>query len=306
MAQAKKEFKPTTAMVEAAYNVFTAMAVVATVRPIVERYQTAILAEGQWRVRPDYATKRRAAPGDPENIEPEVILDPKLSYLMSDEDFAVYDTCCKRARDIAGLHVTKDDFCPLLVSEHTLIKAEQGLIDAMAETTRITKDRILGVGMDKYKEYIDLTLRLLAPFVDERKKEIAVGRRFIKCEESSVGILAGLGIQAGEYDHGRGGVEATVNAKGLENLAGFSADFQVEDVPVQDRPHLLLDGALAAPGETVRHKEYGEVKLDYSEDKGWHYLRLGHAGFGKDLENLSTMDVQLKNKKPSTVPSPGM
>lgn len=150
-----KKFVPTTGMVKAAEAVFMAKALVETIRPLVLAYQTAILAEGQWHIRPDFATRLGA----------EVILDPKLSYLMSDEDFAEYCAKCKIARDKAKLHVDADDKSPLLVAEHLVMQAQHALIDAMSDVTKIEKDRLLSVGMKEYKQYIDLTLSLLAPFV---------------------------------------------------------------------------------------------------------------------------------------------
>lgn len=149
------KFVPTAEMIAAAESVFMAMAMVETIRPIVVGYQTAILAEGQWHIKPEFASRL----GD------EVILDPKHSYLMSEEDFAVYLAQCKIARDKAKLHVDHDENCPLLVAEHLLIQAEHALIDAMSGVTKIAKDGLLSVGMGEYKQYIDLTLRLLAPFV---------------------------------------------------------------------------------------------------------------------------------------------
>lgn len=150
-----KQFIPTPSMVSAAETLFKAMALVETIRSIVLQYQTDILIKGQWHVRPRFAARL----GD------EVIVDPRRSYLMSDEDFAEYDAQCKLARDNAKLHVDNDEQCPLLVAENMVRLAEEALVLAMYEHTKLTKDQLLCLGLEKYKQYIDLTLRLLAPFV---------------------------------------------------------------------------------------------------------------------------------------------
>lgn len=52
--------------------------------------------------------------------------------------------------------------------------------------------------------------------------------QFIHCDKSNVGLLASLDdVQVGEYDHARGGVEATMTEFSLEKLAQFPADFEV-------------------------------------------------------------------------------
>ncbi len=166
-----KEFTPTKEMLTAAENLFKARAYVETIRPIVLQYQKEILAEGQWHISPKKASRRGDA----------VIVEPKDSWLMSDDDFAVYHARCKAARDKAKLHVENDGHCPLLVAEHLVTSAEHALIDAMADTTGVTKDKLLSAKMDiclvdYYKNYIHLTLQLLAPFVrssDELMKEIS-------------------------------------------------------------------------------------------------------------------------------------
>lgn len=178
------EFKPTDVMVDAAFNVFLAKAVVGTIRPIVEGYQKAILAEGQWLVRPEYAGKRGAP-------AVEVIDDPSRSYLMSEADFAVYDGKCKQAREDAGLFVEKEEQCPLLVAEENERVAERELIETMADLTKVTHERLFNQpnGSQKYNEYVDLTLRLLAPFVDD-KRENALFSSAVMAMAEGMGLAA--------------------------------------------------------------------------------------------------------------------
>ena len=160
-----QKFEPTPSMVDAAQAVFLTIAFVQTIRPVVLKYQTEILAKGQWHIKPEFAPRL----GDT------VVLDPKGSYLMSDEDFAKYDAQCKLARVTANLHVDKEGHCPLCVAEDMQRQAEHALVAAMMfELPTVTVDKLLQAGMDKYKKYIDLTLKLLAPFVKTGPDALAV------------------------------------------------------------------------------------------------------------------------------------
>jgi hypothetical protein len=149
------KFTPSATMISAAEMVFAAMAMLQTIGPVVLAYKTNILKEGQWHIKPEFS----------ERCGDEVILDPKRAYMLSDADFSVYDTKCKQARDLAGLSVDHPEQCPLLVAEHLEIQANHALVLSMEGITKITLDKLLSSGMDRYKEYIDLTLRLLAPYV---------------------------------------------------------------------------------------------------------------------------------------------
>jgi hypothetical protein len=65
----------------------------------------------------------------------------------------------------AGLKVAKKGFCPLLVAENELRKARNKLIETMKPITGIELDDLMRHYPDNYNKYFDLTLRLLAPFV---------------------------------------------------------------------------------------------------------------------------------------------
>lgn len=209
------KFQPTEAQKKAARNTFVAMAVVETIRPIVEGYQKAILAEGQWRIQPKYAA----------TLGNEVILDPSDTYLMATEDFVKYRVACNSAREAAGLHVPNEEWCPLLLAQHVLVKAQRALLEAMEPVTNLSPDRLLNAGLETYKEGVELTLRLLGQFVESEDV-----RKFIRCEESNLGVLHSLGAHFGAYDHAKGGVEAILGSDALEQVAKYPADFRVEPV----------------------------------------------------------------------------
>lgn len=236
----KKTFQPTPAMIKAARDVFVAMAVVETIRPIVRDYQRLILAEGQWRERPMPPSSRRRSS---DSTEPRVILDPEKAWLMSEADMAIYDGFCQKAQEMAGFYVEREGCCALLVAESELADAQNALVEVMEPVTNITVSRLLGGGMGKYKEYVDLTLKLLGSFVEGDHDP----SRFVRCEESSLSVLRTLGVHFGAYDRERGGVLAILSSKAMEKVGQFPADYRLEPVrkapgaepqqaPVTDRP----------------------------------------------------------------------
>jgi len=147
-------------MITAAENVFVAMAFAETIRPIVRKYQTRILKRHQYHISPEFTRY-----GEPDKI----ILNPEDSWLLADADFQVYHAECKKARDAAKLKVENDDFCPLLVAESLQRDAEHALVAAMEPLTGLSADQLLCSALDNYKKYLDLTLKLLAPFVKQKR-----------------------------------------------------------------------------------------------------------------------------------------
>ncbi len=156
-----KKFKPTPAMIEAADALFMAMAKLSLIEPIVLNYQRLILKEGQWRVKRDYVQKGMAD---------EVVLDPDRAFLLEDADFAVYDSLCKKARVMAGLEIQKPENCPLLEAKTALSDAKARLVQSMSSVTGHSLDQLLMLPVEKYEKYVDLSLKLLAPFVDPHKR----------------------------------------------------------------------------------------------------------------------------------------
>lgn len=156
-----KTFKPTPAMIEAAEALFFAMAHLSLVQPIVQNYQRLILNEGQWRVKRAYVEK---------GLADEVVLDPERSYIMEETDFALYDELCKKAQVMAGLGVKEPGSCPLLEAETAVRNAQASLVQTMSAVTGHSLDQLLMLPHKSYLQYVDLSLRLLAPFVDPHKR----------------------------------------------------------------------------------------------------------------------------------------
>lgn len=152
-ANPKVQFVPTPTQIAAAQLVFMSMALLQSVEPIVTAYKNAILAEGQWRIG-----RHQDRLGD------RVVTEHKDSYLLSDEDFATYDALCKQARDMVGLVVEESEHCPLLVAQDVLVQAQQLMVSEMESVANITWDMLLNQGLQVLHEYIELTLKLLAPY----------------------------------------------------------------------------------------------------------------------------------------------
>jgi len=150
------DFRPTEEMIAATTVVMLCMAWEETVRPIVLKYKTEILKEMQ--AGPAEVYKKYAG-------VPTVILEPKDSWALGKADFAFYDACCKKERDDFGFIVATDDYCPLLVAEHQTLDAQRNLIDIMEPITKISVRQLTCNGLDRYMEYLNLTLKLLVPFI---------------------------------------------------------------------------------------------------------------------------------------------
>lgn len=151
-----KKFTPTKAMIEAANNVFLAMAYTETIRPIVMKYQ-------QTEIDIMQAVNR---------YDGSIITTPDNAYAMNDVDFEIYHNAIKERRNKSGLKVEHDDFCPLLVAEELQRKAERKLCDEMYCISKLNTDDVLSStdGIKNYKELIRLNLGLLAPYC---KKQLA-------------------------------------------------------------------------------------------------------------------------------------
>lgn len=157
------KFTPTAEQITAAERVFLCMANVRTIEPTVTAYQREILARGQWKkANPDGLSERTGRDGS-------VITDPKEAWLMSEDDFALYDAECKKARVASGLLVEKPEHCPLLVAEEALRQAKRQLVDALESVSGVTADQIIRGSMKNYDRFVELSLQMLAPHCGDAK-----------------------------------------------------------------------------------------------------------------------------------------
>lgn len=149
-------FHPSEELVRAAEALFMAMAMESTVRPVVEQYTRAILAKHQFPI--DAIWREHGMEG--------TVLEPKRSYLLSNEDADKYHRECMAARDAARLKVSSPDNCPLLEAENYVLRAQNAFITQLSALPGLElfgKTEMLS--LDQRAKVIDLGLRLVAPFV---------------------------------------------------------------------------------------------------------------------------------------------
>lgn len=145
-----KKLVPTQEMVDVAECLMAAMALRDTVKPIVRKYETAILASREWQV----ASKFEARLGE------RIITDPEKVYLLSPEDMAEYEALRQKACKESGLYVKEPEFCPFCVARHKVIQYEAKMLDSMAHVTGFSYADI-SVHMDLREKTVTLTKSLL-------------------------------------------------------------------------------------------------------------------------------------------------
>lgn len=157
-ALTKQNFRPPTDLIRAAENLMVAIADERMIRPVVEAYEHAILAKHQFPPAEEYL----------DAVEEPVILDRKNAWLLSDEDFKVYNAECFVARDAAGLKVTKPENCPLLEAEHMRINAENELIKQLGQIQGLEtfRENNCVLTLDQRAAVIAIGLKLAMPFID--------------------------------------------------------------------------------------------------------------------------------------------
>lgn len=146
--------------IQAAKNLYMAMAWAETVRPIVTEYQMDILQDHQWKANKEWSEKR--------GVNEPTILTPNRTYLLNDDDAKIYYQECFEAAARAHLPVKEVGYCPLLIAEHNVVKAEWALFDAMEDVTGIDGHELYGKNREKY---LDLLLRMFAPMIEISEKE---------------------------------------------------------------------------------------------------------------------------------------
>jgi hypothetical protein len=162
-----KKFTPTANQIRSAELVFSCMALIATIRPVVEGYQRRILQENRWPISPEWTERAR-----PLSASDGFILDPKDSYLLDDENSAKYFALCASARTAVGLTVARPGNCPLLEAESALVQAQHLLLKEMESASPLTLELALSSTMENYRKAVELNLKLLSPFVS-RKSALA-------------------------------------------------------------------------------------------------------------------------------------
>ncbi len=160
--QSKSSFQPTSGMIAAARAMFMVQALEQSVRPVVEAYETEILARHQFPIDPKW---QELGVNDRE-----VILNRKDVFLLKEEDFKTFLQESQVERDKHKLKVARPDNCPLLEVVNLKCEAQRVLMDCMEPITGMNADNVITFAFDKMDEYVGLCLSLLAPYVGTAKE----------------------------------------------------------------------------------------------------------------------------------------
>lgn len=143
-----------------------------TIRPVVVGYEKEVLARHNFTIAPrwlKYEGRRKR--------EPRVILDPKDTYLLRDEDAKIYFEEVHEEHIKHGFKVKKD-YCPLLIAENNARKVLKAFCEASYYLVKnvMSRDKFDDLlccvyGVDKYDRYANLTLKLVVPTI--KKKELS-------------------------------------------------------------------------------------------------------------------------------------
>lgn len=157
MKRINPDFHPTTEMLQATKDYIIAEAKYKTIQPIINEIQETLLSEIK------YCHRETG----------HVITQPKDAWLMSDSNFDKYYASLYQRYLEFGFN-PKYGYCPLLIAEDELRKAGQKLIDTMQPITGLTAMDVMssndGKGLKHIKDFIDVTLRLLVPYMLQKRK----------------------------------------------------------------------------------------------------------------------------------------
>jgi len=130
--------------------VLMARAMAETERMKMDKMMTEILSSAVYMTSKEYEPERKS----------ERIVEAKITWLMSKEDFADFNAeCQKRIREMG--YKTKPGQCPALVAEDIQRTVEHVLIDCAEPVFGVDLDKLLCAGMDKYHKYIKLLCGLV-------------------------------------------------------------------------------------------------------------------------------------------------
>lgn len=132
-------------------------------REIVDTIQRRILETASYYTDENLASR--------EITERKRITEPKYAWMMSDSEFHDYLSDVRHELEAKGYKIEQGHdepywsyLCPALCAESLQTDTEHLLIDQAAELLNSGKDfrhTLLCAGMDKYKQFIDLTLKFV-------------------------------------------------------------------------------------------------------------------------------------------------
>ncbi len=145
-----KSKKPSVELINAVKTYLLAKSHEQVIRDIVLPYQIEILADHKWSIDPRWAER---------DLPYEIILDPNLTYLMTNTDSLIYHTLLHEQDRLhfPAFKAEKPDSCPLLVAENDRITAEREVIKATVCLTGQVIDPAT-LSMDNWRKFVDLTV----------------------------------------------------------------------------------------------------------------------------------------------------
>lgn len=151
---------PPAAIVSLADSLLVTMAMKQLKEEKVNQYATKVLAEMQPHIAQKWIDL---------GVPDQLILDPKIAYLLDDEKAATYYARCEEERITAGMTVEKEGNCPALEADTLFRAARDAFIDALTPYTSITIDdaRMSVAMLDKLTDW---GLRLLSKHIDPHKR----------------------------------------------------------------------------------------------------------------------------------------
>lgn len=140
------------------------------VRPIVRKYQQAILDSNDFRYSAEWSGREYTRNGEP--FAAGRCTDIDSTYLMDDADFATYCALLDIAKEQAGFTGLPAGNCPLLMAEHDVIKARWAIARAAEYITTdagqtATCEAICAA--NKLDEYTDLVVELVLSLDGRRR-----------------------------------------------------------------------------------------------------------------------------------------
>jgi len=168
------KFKPNKEQIKVTGEVFFYMAKVETLKPIITEIQKKVLLQNKFKVDKENRTNEKDL----------IIKDIKNDWLMNDKDFDKYIFLCYEEYIKQGLNAESDalyiknkdsqkdlkyyTYCPLLIAEDQKRKAERKLIISFESVTGFKLSEVTH-NLKVYKEYIELTLKLMAKYVNTKE-----------------------------------------------------------------------------------------------------------------------------------------
>jgi hypothetical protein len=94
-----------------------------------------------------------------------LITDISRDWLMSDEQFQIYADRCDEEKEKAGFKGIEAGYCPKLIAESKIQKAERKLVDIWAPKMDLSAENLATTKYELYREFIELTLNLISDYL---------------------------------------------------------------------------------------------------------------------------------------------